>query len=200
MLKKFSFVLLGLFLVFISVEISYRVWAFYYKDSFNKDFILESKNQIYNKTYTIFTIGESTTAVSADESKNFLVQSTSYPTYLLNELSSKYPHVKFKIHNLGIMGGASDSVIYRLLEELSKTKPDLIISMVGMKDYQYTPSVFQEMEKGPVSFLSFLISYSKSLQWISNVLFELNNKSRWVKKMKPLERLINFHFLQGLLF
>lgn len=102
-------------------------------------FFQESRNVLSlnsgKRVIKIVTIGESTTAVAANEANTFLTQETSYPYQLemyLNKYSKKF---HYKVENKGVMAGNSELAVDQLSVYGIDNRPDLIISMFGMKDF-----------------------------------------------------------------
>ena len=127
-------VLIGLIILVVFLEISIRTSSFLfsvYQDHKNQ---VHFKNNNYKKTITIVTIGESTTAVAANESNTLLVQETAYPYYLEKYLNEAQTQFNFVVINKGIMGGHTRKIISELTKYLKDHKPDIIIAMMGMKD------------------------------------------------------------------
>lgn len=135
MKKALSF-FIGLLLVFFSIEILTCLSAYFFvkvQDQKNIQVVPTDKNVI-----RLVTIGESTTAVAANKDNTLLVQDTAYPYALekyLNQHAKKY---KYKVDNKGIMSGNSVRAVAELKDYLEVNKPNLVISMLGMKDHVIT--------------------------------------------------------------
>ncbi len=90
----------------------------------NKKIDYENKN---NKVFRIFTIGGSTTAqVTLDDKKTW--------SALLEQKLEKELNKNVEVINTGVLGFAS-SYHYLTLKKIEKYKPDLIIILVGINDW-----------------------------------------------------------------
>lgn len=175
MKKAISF-LIGLLLVLISLEVLTRFSAYIFTKNQNKKNIVIEKTD--KKVFRIVTVGESTTAVAANKENTFLIQDTAYPYLLeqyLNSHSSKYV---YKVDNKGIMSGNSVRAVAELEDYLKNSKPDLIITMLGMKDHlesaRKAGAVSESMKIG-----EWIQQNFKTVQLIKLFIeqYELNNKN-----------------------
>ncbi len=82
----------------------------------------------------ILCIGESTTAVAGNPDNSMLVRDHSYPAKLEARLDARQDGRDYRVLNLGIMGGTSESILELLPAALDEFQPHIIISMMGIKD------------------------------------------------------------------
>jgi lysophospholipase L1-like esterase len=135
MIRKSLGFIIGTILVCICLETTMRVGNFFFKISQDKNNHFSNFSEKNGKkTITILTLGESTTAVSANEEKTMLTQENAYPSFLETYLNEKNLPYHFKVINQGIMGGETGIILDRLENFLIKNKPDIIVAMMGMKD------------------------------------------------------------------
>ena len=135
MRRKIICFILGLTILAIGLEITMRVGSLVFKFSQNQKnqtSLVNSKNG--KKTITILTLGESTTAVAANAENSMLTQENAYPYFLEKYLNEKKLPFNFKVINKGIMGGETGIIIDTLENFLYTEKPNIIVSMMGMKD------------------------------------------------------------------
>lgn len=133
MQRKVLSIFIGLILLVILLEISIRMSAFVFSQN------QQARNQKFEnisnkKTISIVTIGESTTAVAANELKTQLIQETAYPFYLEKYLNEKDSPYHFEVTNKGIMAGDTEKIILELKKYLKDHRPNIIVAMMGMKD------------------------------------------------------------------
>ena len=82
----------------------------------------------------ILCVGESTTAVSGDETGTLLLPATAYPAQLERILDARQSTFDFNVLNAGMLGGNSESVMSMAEARVSEFRPDLIIAMMGIRD------------------------------------------------------------------
>ncbi len=119
--EKISLIIFGVLLCFILLEIGLRLGGF----------ILLSLQEYRNKatiqkkgTYRIMCLGESTTAGGTD----------SYPSQLEEILNQRNAGIKFSVINKGVSGTTSFCILSNLEDNLSKYKPDMIVTMMGINE------------------------------------------------------------------
>ncbi len=134
MKRKLTSVFIGIVLLVIFLELSIRVSSMVFSINQQRRNQTHTQNLKNKKVISIITIGESTTAVAANEYNTLLIQETAYPVFLEQYLNQKNLPVHFEVSNQGIMGGESGIVISELKSYLINHKPDIIVAMMGMKD------------------------------------------------------------------
>jgi len=80
-----------------------------------------------DQTYRILALGESTTA---DITGHF-----PWPRQLENILNNRSSEIKFKVFNEGIGGTNTAFILARLKDNLERYKPDMVITMMGINDF-----------------------------------------------------------------
>jgi hypothetical protein len=152
--KKILSVVIGIVFAFVALEFLIRSGSYLFnrkqaKENINHNLSQELKNK---KTIKIVTVGESTTAVAANEENTLLVQETAYPRYLEKYLNEMQSDVVFEVINKGIMSGDTNKIVAELKLFLKSYRPDLIVTMMGMKDVH---------ESGQGNWLNVLSEYSR---------------------------------------
>ena len=120
--QKIAFIILGLFLCFILLEAGLRLGEFVFLS------LQEHRNIVSLKQkgqYRIMCLGESTTAFGGN---------SSYPAQLEEVLNRRNIGIKFSVINLGIPGINTTFIVNRLEDNLSRYKPDMVITMMGAAD------------------------------------------------------------------
>jgi len=82
----------------------------------------------------ILCVGESTTAVSGDDTGTLLLPATAYPAQLERILDARQSTFDFNVLNAGMLGGNSESVMSMVEARVPEFRPDLIIAMMGIRD------------------------------------------------------------------
>jgi lysophospholipase L1-like esterase/lipopolysaccharide biosynthesis regulator YciM len=173
MLRKFKSFIIGSLITVIIFELLIRVsyLAFeFYQDSVNKSNISKIQNR---KIIKIVTIGESATAVSANDKNTYLVVDTAYPVYLEKYLNQKNLPYQFVVENKATLGGESGNVVKALKRYLQKNNPDLIITMMGLNDTE------NETNEKPGKIKKIILkglSYSRTFQFISLIGNEVKSR------------------------
>jgi tetratricopeptide (TPR) repeat protein len=140
MKRKILSLILGLIIISIGLELSMRLGGLIFKfsqDQKNKISLINNQNG--KKTLTILVLGESTTAVAANDDNTMLTQENAYPYFLEKYLNEKNLPFNFKVINKGIMGGETGIILDTLENYLYTDKADIIVAMMGMKDTAFTP-------------------------------------------------------------
>ncbi|MBT4277574.1 sulfatase-like hydrolase/transferase [Candidatus Falkowbacteria bacterium] len=134
MFKKITLIFLGVLISLTLLEISLRLAGkgFLYIQE-KRNIVSEEKN-----VFTILCIGESTTALAGDKTNIFLTDKESFPRQLEEILNEKYDDTEFKVINKGIMVGDSIKILRELEDDLNEYNPDMVISMMGLKDTNHT--------------------------------------------------------------
>ncbi|MFA6238289.1 MAG: tetratricopeptide repeat protein [Bacteriovorax sp.] len=143
MKRKILSLFIGLILLVLILEVTIKGSAFLFtkiQDSRNQTHVRDSKKKIL----TILAIGESTTAVAANENNTLLIQETAYPVYLEKFLNEKQSQYQFEVINKGIMSGDTKQIVLELKKYLKNHNPDIIVAMMGMKDTQRLGKVIGE--------------------------------------------------------
>jgi tetratricopeptide (TPR) repeat protein len=133
--EKISLIIFGVFLCFILLEIGLRLGGFILL------FLQEYKNNVAIQkkgTYRIMCLGESTTAGGTD----------SYPSQLEEILNQRNTGIKFSVINKGVSGTTSFCILSNLEDNLSKYKPDMIITMMGINE-EYGEFMYGNLYKIP---------------------------------------------------
>jgi hypothetical protein len=135
MLRKFQSFILGSLVSIAILEILIRVSYFTFEKiqetTNNKNHVSKNSQQ---KLIKIVTIGESATAVAANEKNTYLVIDTAYPIFLEKYLNRKNLPYQFVVENKAILGGESGNVVKALKRYVYKNKPDIVIVMMGLND------------------------------------------------------------------
>ena len=89
----------------------------------------------------ILCVGESTTAVAADDRGTMLVPRTAYPAQLEDVLNERQSDVRYRVLNNGMMGGTTGTSLELLELTLPQLRPHVIVAMMGIKDTpdEWTP-------------------------------------------------------------
>lgn len=173
MFRKFQSLILGCLISVIILEILIRVSYFafeIYQDSANKNH--ESKNS-QQKIIKIVTIGESATAVSANEKNTYLVIDTAYPIYLEKYLNQKNLPYQFAVENKATLGGESGNVVKSLKRYVYSNKPDIVITMMGLNDTE-NASIEKNVKIKKIIFD--VLHYSRTFQFISLITNEIKSR------------------------
>ncbi|MBN1385149.1 MAG: tetratricopeptide repeat protein [Elusimicrobia bacterium] len=120
--QKILLVIFGLCLTVILLEAGLRIAGFIYLS------LQEYRNIVSLKqkgTYRIMCLGESTTASGGKYS---------YPSQLQRILNQNDAGLKFSVINKGIIGTDTSVIVSRLEYNLSKYKPDMVVTMMGIND------------------------------------------------------------------
>lgn len=160
MKRKLLGTFIGIILTFVFLEVSIRISSSlfsYYQDKKNERPLDHQIEQ--GKKISIVVIGESTTAVAANEINTLLVQETAYPFYLEQKLNEKQNKYHFEVANKGIMAGNTTKVASELRKYLADHNPDIIIAMMGMKDTQ-DPTMIKAIVKKTDRFLQHSTVYN----------------------------------------
>ena len=124
--RKVGLILLGTFVSILILEIMMRlggiVWL-QFQNPVNKKYFDR------NNSYRIMCLGESTTAWGGDDS---------WPNQLEKILNNKGLGLSFKVTNKGKPGIESSVILSELKYNLDRYNPDMVISMMGINDGDYT--------------------------------------------------------------
>lgn len=131
-MKKILSLLIGLIALILILEMGLRFLAYFY----NRE--PREIKPIQKNVIRVVTVGESTTAVAANEDGTYLVKNTAYPNFLERYLNQGAKNRKFEVVNKGIMSGDTNKVIAELENYLKNNQVDLVIAMIGMKDESNT--------------------------------------------------------------
>ena len=116
-IKRFSLVIIGIFLSLIIIECGLRLagWTIVSYQQYKNKKAVKNKSQ-----YTIMCIGESTTAGQ-------------YPIQLQQILNERYPK-KFSVIDCGIPATNLETILDLLDNNISKYNPDIAICMMGINN------------------------------------------------------------------
>ena len=157
--------LLGLFLILVSVELVLRIGGATF---------LAVQNYRNNagsnaNAYRIITYGDSMTT-------NLNSGQSSWPEELELTLNNKSTGNKFKVFNLAVPGMSSYGALLNLDEDLKRYRPDMVITMIGSTDNNLA-GLYKTENKG---FIRKLRIY-KVIEYLSDI---LNEKKEEIKKFK----------------
>jgi lysophospholipase L1-like esterase/lipopolysaccharide biosynthesis regulator YciM len=172
MLRKFKSFIIGSLITVIFFELLIRVsyLAFeFYQDSVNHLNISTIQNR---KIIKIVTVGESATAVSANDKNTYLVVDTAYPVYLEKYLNQKNLPYQFVVENKATLGGESGNVVKSLMRYVQSNKPDIVIVMMGLND---TENEFNRKLGKFEKHVLKLFNYSRIFQFASLINNELKS-------------------------
>lgn len=161
MKKRILSILVGCFLLLVILELGIAGSAYlfsFYQNNLNR------KISDQTRPYTIVAIGESTTAVSANENNTLLVQTTSYPYLLEEKLKKLIPERKVIVINKGIMAGDSTKIVREVSSFIKNNHVDAIVLMMGMKDESKAEA--GKTEPFQLSALTRLLEYSRTYQLV----------------------------------
>jgi tetratricopeptide (TPR) repeat protein len=130
MYKKSMLVLFGLAFALILLEAGMRLAGFVYLSIQERGNIRSLEK---HGTYRIMCIGESTTQGQ-------------YPKYLEEELSKRYPEMKFSVIDKGRAGCNTNFIVLNMDSDLDKYAPDMVISMMGI-NYEIGDAAFENSSK-----------------------------------------------------
>ncbi len=128
---------LSVIVFLISLEIVLRLGGFF--------FILlqENKNKIelaYSNKCRVLCVGESTTALGGKYS---------YP-YILGQFLNSNSGTEFCIINKGVPGTNSVAIVKQMPEYINRYKPQIIVAMMGINDYDYNNVIVQSEKIGAI--------------------------------------------------
>lgn len=121
--NRIILVVIGVGIFFVILELGLSLGGFVLLS------IQEHRNILSLKAsaqYRIVCIGESTTALGGDDS---------YPAQLERILNQINPNVKISVINKGVSRVDSSKILQQLEENLDKYKPDMVITMMGINDF-----------------------------------------------------------------
>ncbi len=121
--QKIALIIFGIILLAVLLEIGLRIGGFIYLGLQERRNIVSMKQ---TGTYKIMCIGESTTALGGEDS---------YPSQLEELLNAQDTGVTFSVINKGVAGTRTPLIIDELPDNLEKYRPDMVISMMGVNDY-----------------------------------------------------------------
>lgn len=122
--QKIGFILFGIFLSLVIIEVLLRLSAFVYlswRDYDNK----MGPNKEASERYRILCLGESTTALGGENS---------YPAQLERVLNQRQTERRFKVINEGVPGTDTFNILSELEYNLYRYKPDMVAVMMGIND------------------------------------------------------------------
>jgi len=121
--QKVALVIFGIVLLAMLLEIGLRIGGFVF-------FALqEHRNRVSMQkegAYKILCLGESTTALGGEDS---------YPSQLEEVLNAHDAGITFSVINKGVGGTTTPRIIDKLPGYLKEYQPDMIVSMMGINDY-----------------------------------------------------------------
>ncbi|MEK6916610.1 MAG: tetratricopeptide repeat protein [Nanoarchaeota archaeon] len=123
--QKLILIVFGIVFSLVLLEILLRVSGLDLLKLQRRGFIPEED------TYIILTIGESTTT-------DFYNDKSSWPRELERILNNQSQNIKFSVINEARPGTNTALILSRLDEQLDKYNPDMVISMMGVNDQEYT--------------------------------------------------------------
>ena len=121
-------VLLTLVLLELTVALAYRGFVHLQDDP------AAAAPQGAEDEIRVLCVGESTTAVSGDETGTLLLPATAYPAQLERILDARQSTHDFNVFNAGMLGGNSESVMSMVEARAPEFRPHVIIAMMGIRD------------------------------------------------------------------
>ena len=182
---KIGLIFFGSFLFLILLEIALRAAGLFHLHS-----VRGGNNEVHsndNSQYRILALGESTTGW----------RKNGWPNQLEKKLTSAYPKAKFKVYNEGIPASNTANILNSLDENLQKYKPHLVITMMGINDFDLS---YKFDEKEELGFLQLLNSLRvvKLLHWLwssdvaKNTGFSEKKQSGYMSKpLKEMNSLVD---------
>jgi len=143
--QRMELIFLGIFLFLILLELTLRLGGLIIHLDYGSSNKITGNVMSEGKSYTILTLGESTTDSHSAGSLGF-----SWPKILediLNNqsLDDKSSDIKFHVFNVAKGGTNTALILSDLVENLDKYRPDIVITMMGINDdwsrlyYVYKP-------------------------------------------------------------
>ena len=129
-MRRLYALLFGVLALFVVLEVVLGVAS----RSFLASQLADNRADLAEGQVRILCIGESTTAVAGNPDNSMLVRDHSYPAKLEARLDARQDGRDYRVLNLGIMGGTSESILELLPAALDEFQPHIIISMMGIKD------------------------------------------------------------------
>ena len=121
---------LGFLLLFICVEVALGVAS---KAFVAKQFAANGEDLVDGQV-RILCIGESTTGIAGNPAGTMLSTAYSYPAQLEAMLNRRNDGRSYRVLNLGILGGTTESILDLLPRAIEEGDPHIIIAMMGIKD------------------------------------------------------------------
>jgi len=118
--QKIALIIFGLFLTLIILETGLRLGGFIILSLQERRNLLSIKQR---GEYRIICLGESTTQGQ-------------YPSYLEAVLNQRNIGIKFSVIDKGIAGTNTGFIVSQLEANLDKYQPDLVVTMMGINDYE----------------------------------------------------------------
>jgi len=122
-LTLLSDLILSIILFFVVLELCLQTLAFFPHKKLNSK--LQNNFQQNSPHLRILALGDSTTALGANESYSILLQKM---------LRAKYPHLEIDIINKAMVGATLQDLIQYTPQLLTQTRPDVVILMAGIND------------------------------------------------------------------
>lgn len=124
-IEKLLLIIFGILLVLVILEIGLRIGGFLLLSAQERRNLISLKN---GDTFRIMCIGESTTAMGGEDA---------YPYLLEKILNQSGARIRFSVINKGVCGTSTTGLLGELEENLKKYKPNMVIAMMGINDYDW---------------------------------------------------------------
>jgi len=116
--QKIALIIFGLVLTLIILEAGLRLGGFIFSSLQDQRNLISIRQR---GTYRIMCLGESTTVGQ-------------YPVFLEQVLNQRNIGIRFSVVNKGVIGITTSGILTRLESNLSKYKPNMVVSMIGIND------------------------------------------------------------------
>ena len=121
---------LGLLLLLVGVELALGAGA----RAFVAMQFTQNQEDLAEGQVRILCIGESTTGVAGNPAGTMLDPAHAYPAKLEAVLNGRNDGRSYRVLNLGVMGGTTETILELLPRAIEEGDPHIIIAMMGIKD------------------------------------------------------------------
>lgn len=126
-LKKVFFVLFGILISFLIIEIFLQIGAFLFQRQANKGEVTKNLNRVDSSSFNIICVGDSYTFGAG--AKN----GYSYPEQLQKLINEE--NLKWTVYNLGTGGMNSSTLLLKLPKWIELYSPRIVVLLIGANDY-----------------------------------------------------------------
>lgn len=164
-IKKIVLVFLGMFLSFVILEMGLRIAGrivLFSQEKRNTASLEEKNGEI-----RILCLGESTTVWGGDNA---------WPYQLERILNKKLKNIKVTVFNEGRHAIETPVILSKLEENLDKYNPDIVITMMGVNDGNYTVAFDDKEVLSKKNDKKTLADYSKAIKLIKSILLAIERK------------------------
>jgi tetratricopeptide (TPR) repeat protein len=167
--QKICLIFFGLLLLSVLLEVCLRVAGFAF---WGPQELRNYASSRMSGTYRIMCVGESTTAMGGRYA---------YPNQLERILNEKSKGMKFSVINKGIVGVSSAVLLSKLEEDINKYEPDMVISLMGINDYNVCKVYIKGAPRGKNCFVESLRIY----KFVKFILMRVVKKAEGIGLFKP---------------